>query len=246
MTTEESDRLLAACRLLGGHPEEQRLLTSEVNGVTLHRSGTSQTYEFIFADGSRGAFKPIEGVEATAAGWGHSAASVIINDYAAWLVSRGLGYEQLVRGVVITTCPLPGVGIGSMQTWVDGAPSGAGWEACGQLRAAALFDAVIGQQDRNTTNFNYEAASDDLGLFDQSFTFALPGHQQGASALLAHLQAQDALALDQTLIDALDRFDASPERGTLQQILAPERWARVDARIALMRGRGELLQPAEY
>lgn len=246
MTTDEVDRLLAACRFLGNHPEEIRLLQSEIASVTHYRSGTSQTYEVRFADGSGAAFKPIEGVEASAAGYGHTAASVILNDYAAWLVARGLGFDRLLGGTVLTTCPVPGVGIGSMQTWLDGNPSGPGWEQAAQLREAALFDALIGQQDRNGSNFNFEPTTDALGLFDQSFTFPLPGHQAGSSTFLAHLHAQGDAVLDQVLVDALDRFHGSPEQAALQEILVPDRWARVTARAQLMRQRGELLLAGEF
>jgi hypothetical protein len=246
MTTEEAERLLAACRLAGGHPDELRLLRSDVANVSLFRSGTSQTYEITFGDGSRAAFKPIEGVEASAAGYGHTAASVILNDVASWLVARGLGRETLVRGVVVTTCPEPGVGIGSMQTWLDGHPSAGGWENAGPIRHAGLFDAVTGQQDRNGGNFVYDDVSDELGLFDQSFTFPLAGHTAGASEILARLHADGRAQLDQPLLDALDRLDASAEKAALQQVLPPDRYARTEARIALMRRRGELLQPGEY
>lgn len=221
-------------------------MKAEIDKVQLFKSGTSQTYEVTFADGSRAAFKPIEGVEPSAAGYGHTALSVILNDYSGWLVALGLGSEDLLRGVVITTCPEAGVGIGSMQTWLEGQPSGTGWENASQLRAAGLFDSVIGQQDRNGENFVYDDALDELGLFDQSFSFSLPGHAQSASAILVSLHAQGTAQLDQTLIDSLDRLGASSQRAALQQILPPDRYARMEARIALMRQRGELLQGGEY
>src|SRR5687767_4022056 len=52
VTTEEADRLLAACQLLGEHDEERRLLHSEIVRVDLFRSGTSDTYQVTFADSS--------------------------------------------------------------------------------------------------------------------------------------------------------------------------------------------------
>jgi len=238
--------LLATCRLVGGHPDEQRLLKSAIDSVTLFNSGTSQTYEVTFSDGARAAFKPIEGVEANAPGYGHTGVSVILNDYAAWLVARGLGYESLVRGVVIATCPEADVGLGSMQTWLDGEASGAGWEGASQLRLAALFDAAIGQQDRNGGNFVYDAGMDELGLFDQSYTFPLQGHQAGSSEILNSVHNGGGAALDEPLVEALDRFESSEERASVQEVLAPDRYARVEARIALMRERGELLRPGEF
>jgi hypothetical protein len=246
MTPDESERLLAACRLAGEHPDELRLLRSEVSGTTLFRAGTSQTYEVTFSDGSRGAFKPIEGVEATAAGWGHTACSVILNDVAAWLVARGLDYGSLIRGVVVTTCPEPGVGIGSMQAWLEGQPSASGWETASQIRQAGFFDAVIGQQDRNGSNFVYDDSLDELGLFDQSFTFPLPGHQQGASEIVNRVHADGNAQLDQELEDALDRLEASGEFAAAQQILAPDRFDRMVERIGLIRQQGELLKGGEY
>lgn len=203
MTSEEADRLLAACRYVGGHPDERRLLRAEVDTIVLHKSGTSQTYEVTFADGSRGAFKPIEGVEQSAAGYGHTGLSVILNDYASWLVARGLGQDVLIRGVVITTVPEPGVGIGSMQTWLEGTPSGSGWETSSQLRYAGLLDAVIGQQDRNGENFMYDDSNDELGLLDQSFTFPLPNHAQSAFSILNELHSQGVAQLDSALAIAL-------------------------------------------
>jgi hypothetical protein len=172
VTTEEAERLLAACRILGDHPDEQRLLNAEISDVVLHRSGTSQTYEVRFADGSRGAFKSIEGGANSATTYGHTAASVVLNDVASWLVAKGLGYEDFLGGVVVRTCSHAGVGIGSLQTWLDGDPSGSGWEQASRLREAGLFDCVTSQQDRNNDNFNYDASTDEIGLFDQSFTFA--------------------------------------------------------------------------
>jgi hypothetical protein len=246
LTSEEADRLLAACRVAGGHADEQRLLKTEIDKVQLFKSGTSQTYEVTFSDGSRGAFKSIEGVEATAAGWGHTPCSVILNDVAAWLIARGLDYGSLVRGVVVTTCPEPSVGIGSMQTWLEGQPSASGWETASQIRHAALFDAVIGQQDRNGSNFVYDDSLDELGLFDQSFTFPLPGHQQGASEIVNRVHADGTGQLDQELEDALDRLEVSAEFATVQQILAPDRFNRMVERIGLIRQQGQLLQGGEY
>jgi hypothetical protein len=246
MTTEEADRLLTACRLLGSHEEEQRLLRSEIADMQLFRSGTSQTYEVTFADGERAAFKPVEGLEATAGGWGHTATGVVLNEIAAWLVARGLGYESLVGGVVLAVPPLADVGLGSMQAWLDGDPSGAGWEGAAQLREAALFDAVIAQQDRNGSNFHYEPATDAIGLFDLSFSFPLPGHNFGASALLAEVHDHGDPTLDEPLLDALDRLAASPEYGAAAQIVQSERWTRVVERITMMRERGELLRGGEF
>jgi hypothetical protein len=246
MTSDEADRVVAACRLLGEHPEERRLLHAEVEDIVLHRSGTSETFEVRFKDGTRGAFKSIEGAASHAGGHGHTGPGVILNDVASWLVARGLGYDQLLRGVVIRPASVAGAGIGSLQTWLDGEPSGDGWKSARNIRQAALFDSVTAQQDRNGGNFNYDATADEVGLFDQSFTFALPGHQQGACEIVAEVHRADEAELDDELGEALDQLEASPELANLGEVLSPERVARVHERIAAIRERGELLQPGEY
>jgi hypothetical protein len=112
-----------------------------------------------------------------------------------------------------------------LQTWLDGEPSGDGWTEARNLRQAALFDSVTAQQDRNNTNFNYDADADEIGLFDQSFTFALPGHQQGACEIVAEAHRADEAKLDDELCEALDQLEASPELASLDEVLSPERRA---------------------
>jgi hypothetical protein len=245
MTTEEAQRLTGACAVVGPHPEEERLLHAEIHEIRLHKSGTADTYEVFFGDGTKGAFKSLEGSERNAASYGHTGASVLLNDLTASLVARGLGFEELVRGVVLRVAANEGVGIGSLQTWHDGEPSAPGWEGAGQLRSAALFDALIGQQDRNPTNFNYNPDSDELGLFDNSYSFALPGHQTSASVIVQTARDDDA-TLEDDLIDALNRFATSEERQMSEKLLEPERWTRLLARHEKMLETGELLEPFDF
>lgn len=245
MSSEEADRLLAACRLLGGHADEARLLHAEVERVVLFQSQTADTYEFYFADGSKGAFKSIEGADRNAAAFGHTAASVVLNDVAAWLTARGLGFDDLLRGVVVTTCSHADAGLGSLQHWFAGDPSGQGWQQSRQLRRAALFDALIANQDRNATNFKYDDTTDELGLYDNSFAFALPGHQTSGSAILTQAHADDP-GLDGDLQAALARFQGSDERMALEEVLAPDRFARVVERCERMRSIRELLEPFDF
>jgi hypothetical protein len=245
VTTEESDRLLAACRLLGGHPDEERLLHAEVARVVLFQSQTADTYEFYFADGSKGAFKSIEGAERSASGYGHTAASVVLNDVAAWIAARGLGFDHLLRGVVITTCSHENAGLGSLQHWFSGEPSAQGWDQSSDLRRAALLDAVIGHQDRNPTNFEFDDGTDELGLYDNSFAFALPGHQTSASVILEKAHSADP-SLDTDLVAALDEFVGSAERDALELILAPDRFAAVIHRCERMQASGEFLPPFDF
>jgi hypothetical protein len=245
MTPEEGARLTAACGLLGTHEAEKRLLHGEIDDVSLYHPGTADTYKVVFADGAAAAFKSLEGSERNAAQYGHTGISVLLNDVAAWLVARGLGFEDLVKGVVLRPVALERVGIGTLQAWHEGEPSGSGWEACAQVRRAALFDALIGQQDRNGTNFNYDPDADELGLFDNSYSFAQPGDQTSASAIVASA-CEDAASLEGDLLDALDRFARSPERTMAEEVIDPARWARVLERHSKMLETGELLEPFDF
>jgi hypothetical protein len=245
VSSEEADRLVAACRILGEHPSEERLLHGEGERVVLFQSQTADTYEFYFADGSKGAFKSIEGAGRSASAYGHTAASVVLNDVAAWFVARGLGLDELLRGVVVTTCSHAGAGLGSLQHWFIGDPSGQGWEQSSNLRKAAVLDALIGNQDRNATNFKYDQATDELGLYDNSFAFALPGDQTSSSVILNRAHIDDR-SLESDLQAALDRFQSSDERAALEEVLAPERFARVIDRCDRMRNSGELLAPFDF
>lgn len=231
--------------MLGEHPDEERLLHAEIDRVVLFLSQTADTYEFYFADGSKGAFKSIEGAGRHASAYGHTATSVVLNDVAAWLVARGLGFDELLRGVVVTTCSHVDAGLGSLQHWFAGDPSGQGWEQSSNVRKAALLDALIGNQDRNGTNFKYDDATDELGLYDNSFAFALPGHQTGGTVILTHVHG-DEPSLESDLQAALDRFDGSEERDALEEILAPDRFAQVIDRCDRMRSNGELLAPFDF
>jgi hypothetical protein len=244
MTTEEAERLISACRLCGENEVEEQLLHKEISGVRLFRSGTAETFEIEFADGSHGAFKSIEGAAKNAAGYNHTDASVIASDFAAWLVARALGFDHLIGGVVITVCSHTGAGLGSLQTWLPGDPAMPGWETSDHVREAALFDCLIAQQDRNTSNFNYDDTTDELGLFDNSFAFAIPGYNMSQSAIVAHVHGDDP-NLEDELIAALEQFEASPEMGRLQDVLEPARFARLRERSQEMRSSRELLPPLQ-
>jgi hypothetical protein len=245
VTSEEAERILTACRAQGAHPAECQLLNTGIDDVRLFQSGTSETFVIEFSDGSTGAFKSIEGADRNAAGYGHTGAGVLVNDFSAWLVARGLKFEHLVGAVVITVSSIEGASVGSLQVWLPGDPSAAGWETSSRIRRAALFDAVIGQQDRNGSNFNYDAASDEIGLFDNSFAFAVPGAQRNASEIVANVHAVDA-ALDDDLFDALDALDGSDELQLLEEILEPQRFDAFVDRIDEMRTSGTLLPPLEF
>jgi hypothetical protein len=245
VTSDEINWLLAACRLLGPHPAEQYLLHAEIREVNEFRISTSSVYKFTFEDGNEAAFKSLEGAEITAAGHNHTSATALLSDVAAWVVAKALGHEELVGGAVLTVTSYAGVGLGSLQHWLPGEPSGVGWQSSAHARTAALFDALIAQQDRNGSNFNYDDSTDQIGLFDNSFAFAVPGHNRGSTEILQHVHSSEP-TLEQDLLDALARFEGSAELAVLQEILPPDRFTRLRERASRMRTEGELLAPHDY
>jgi len=145
---------------------------------------------------------------------------------------------------VLTTCSHAAAGLGSLQHWFSGEPGADGWQSSASLFQAAVFDAVIAQQDRNMTNFSYEPDSDTLGLFDHSFAFALPGHPRTAAAIVEAARARDP-RLPRELVLALRHFLESEESEMLGEILERERYERVLERARRMLDTGELLEPTE-
>jgi hypothetical protein len=245
VTTDEITWLLAACRHQGAHPAEESLLHGGIREVAEFRISTSSVYKLTFEDGREGAFKSIEGAGLNAGGYNHTAATSLLSDVAAWVVAKALAYEHLIGGVVLTVCAYPGVGFGSLQAWLPGEPSGEGWQTSPRAREAALLDALIAQQDRNGTNFNYDDSTDELGLFDNSFAFALPGHSRGTSVIVEHARATQ-VDLGDDLVQALERFQTSKELNVLREFLPPDRVARMEERASMMLANGELLPQGEF
>ena len=118
---------------------------------------------------------------------------------------------------------------------------------------AALFDALIAQQDRHMTNYRWDGAT--LGLLDNAYAFAALGdspttgrpYHGHASVFVAQRQAQGRSALEQTELDALDRLiNNAAFLGDLGLILLPEQFDALNARAAKMLQTGHLLDILEF
>lgn len=167
--------------------------------------------------------------------YGQHPYDVPLNEVVAWRLAHAMGHpwDQLVPTAVLRQ--IDGHG-GALINQKDGIVDLAVFDgAKGQVLAAAFWDALIGNQDRNSGNYRYDAKAHRLGLIDHGFCFARPGdHSNYGSYFLGHrrrnhqqgtgITAQERHAL-QALIDSgdlhglrsylpADRCDALEARAT--------------------------------
>lgn len=116
--------------------------------------------------------------------YGHERIEVPLNEVTAWRLAFAMGdpWRQLLPTAVIRK--IEGNG-GALINEKAGKPDlDAFADATGQVMAAAFFDALTGNQDRNLLNFRYDATSKRLGLIDHGFTFARPHDFVNGSAFV--------------------------------------------------------------
>jgi hypothetical protein len=145
------------------------------------------------ASGALAWWKPVTGTSAwVARAYRHTPNTMIIAEGAAWQIAAMLGdpFDRLVAPCRIAELDLgDGPSWGALSLHQEGEPRlpistivARGGEE--QLRAAAFFDALIGNQDRNPGNYLWDDTDDRLVLIDHSLSF--PG-------ILAWRGAQDLL-----------------------------------------------------
>jgi hypothetical protein len=166
--------------------------------------GQSDVYFVKFANDTVGVWKPLAGVNLHGAGaYGHEAEDVMINEIAAWQIAKVLGerHQALVPTAVYREIPGlreqlidtnvhqdadpakrygPRYGSGVLIEYVPGQPDLAAFNAgavfAQQASDAAMFDTIIGQQDRHLTNFRWDTSASQLHLIDNGYAFP---HSQG-------------------------------------------------------------------
>jgi hypothetical protein len=111
-----------------------------------------------------------------------------------------------------------------------------------QVSAAAFFDALIGQQDRNKGNVLWYEERQVIYLIDHSFSFARAGANHGASDLVQWRWSRGARRLTDTELDALGRSLDSGELLTLRRFLDPERADALEGRARRMQESGEIVR----
>jgi hypothetical protein len=166
----------------------------------------------------------------------HHPIEVPLNEVAAWRLAWAMGnpWRQLAPTAVFRKIDNHG---GALINQKRGEPDPAVFaDAKSQVWAAALWDALIGNQDRNARNFKYDAEHTRLGLIDHGFVFARRGdpinvtsyfhahrsREQGGATLSRHEQGALEALLDSDLYGlrdylAPDRADALEARARQMQ-----------------------------
>lgn len=106
--------------------------------------------------------------------YGQHPFDVPLNEVTAWRLAATMGnpWRQLLPTAVLRVIDNKGGAlINDKKGKVDDAVF---TEAVSQVDAAAFWDALIGNQDRNMRNFRYDASHRRLSLIDHGFVFARP------------------------------------------------------------------------
>ena len=237
---------------------EARVLS--VRPFDAERVHVSKTYELVLDSGHLCIFKPADGLlEAAANGlylgkqalvqYEHTPVSTTISECATWQLAKQLGspWSELVVPTVMKFPPHPETGapmLGAASVFRGGDVGKRGFydSVPDQVSAAAFFDSLIGQQDRNKGNVLWYEERRVIYLIDHSFSFARAGARHGASDLVQWRWTRGDRHLTEVELDALGRLLDSPELLTLRRFVEPERVEALKARARRMRESGELVR----
>lgn len=222
--------------------------SSSVNGVAL----ASKRVAF---------HKPAAGVnQQQAAGYGHDPLSVLINESAAWMIARELGspFDDWVPTTVVRSLwPQDTALIGGFGALSEAMPGYTNipdpLHDAAICDPAALWDALIGQQDRHYGNYRFDrnAPNPRLGLIDSGYAFASPRpankYFPHASVFVQERITRGRRSLAAGEIQMLDNFLAN-EALLLDvgSILPPEQYAALIARATRMVATSEILGVLEF
>lgn len=155
---------------------------------------------------------------------------VPLNEVTAWRLASAMGdpWRQLLPTAVLRVIDNNG---GALVNDKHGKVDTAVFtEAASQVAAAAFWDALIGNQDRNMRNFRYDARHRRLGLIDHGFVFARPNDPINRSSyFLAERRRQGLISITQREQTVLEELLASELHG-LRDFLAADRADALQAR----------------
>jgi hypothetical protein len=208
-----------------------------------HGSGHQQ-YELRLrsSDGAevRAFFKPANGLRQRSLElFGQTRSSCVLAEALAWRLAVALGppYAELVAPCVLRffetiDVDAPGA-LALARPGVDESYAPV-TEVPGQWAAAALFDALSGQQDRHCGNWLWDREGRTLYLIDHGYSFARRGDHCANSEILRIRRERGGLSLNDTELDLLRR--------TLQEI-GPSALARVldGSRVSSLRARAQAM-----
>lgn len=237
-----------------GSAAENELLTLPVTlyvPLNTATAGSSKAYEAILDRRLEAIHKPIAGVNKTVAKmYGHHPKEPAIHDCAAWRLAHELGgvLEEIYAPTVMWADPNTN-SWGSLSKRWAGAGGGlplsqaiqARWD---QAKAAAFFDSLIGQQDRNANNLKWDVASNHLGLFDHGFAFALPDgrHYFNASYFVQERWSRGEEDLEPWETQGLADLVASYDLLGMRAFLSKDRADRLGGRAQKMLAQGTILR----
>lgn len=206
--------------LLSGTPEKVTTLSSHGPRNSGPRGGVNTTRRIELDNGAVGYFKPFGGEDKRAEkGYGQDSAQQSLHEAAAWRLASQLGppWSEIVPPVVIREVNGE---VGSFALERPGKTMNYAPWSTGEWREAALFDCLIGQQDRHPGN--YLVAGDRIALIDHGYSFAKPGDYRNYSWFAQHREQNDP-TLTYNERDALQRLVSSPNLFGMQDMLQPAR-----------------------
>jgi hypothetical protein len=224
-----------------GTPIEQELLRAPVIALAspiTKSTGTSAPPLVILETRRSCFFKRFrDQVPRICANYRHHPYDVPLNEVATWRLAWAMGnpWRQLLPTSVFRKIEEAGGALINAKHGIIDYDVFA--QAPAQVAAAAFFDALVGNQDRNAGNFRYDAATKRLGLIDHGFVFARPGDPiNNGSFFAAHRRHQNQLGLTQRELEALEHLLGTDDLHGLRGFIAHDRAEALEARAEKMLG----------
>jgi hypothetical protein len=237
--TEEMDALL------NGNVVAHSVIGQSADNIT-------KTYQVDLSTGITAFFKSVNEVRGLYAdGYGHTKVSATLAEIAAWRLARALGspFEELVPTTVARflgqfDSHAPGA-LSIRRPGIDSTPAPLN-DAPDQVSTAALFDGLIGQQDRNGHNFLWDAHSGRLSLIDHGFSLARPGDLTNETFFVKHRWNTGAGRLTAAERAALQAIREDSDLFGLDSWIEPERVAALRGRAERMSAADSILPPGSF
>jgi Phosphatidylinositol 3- and 4-kinase len=163
--------------VLSGTPGERtasegHLLTSRVTSDERMDGGINETHFMAFEDGTQAVFKPQDGASKSMLYFNIRPGQDMEREAGAWEVAKIVGMQDMVPATVIRTVDGR---VGSMQDFVPNATEAMSserpFDGAEDAARAAVFDAVIGNQDRHQGNWLVNEDTGKIALIDHGLSF---------------------------------------------------------------------------